>query len=30
MEIYDIIEQLRNDIKVLNTNPQYPTEWVGG
>ena len=30
IEIYTMIEQLSIDIQVLNKNPQYPTEWVGG
>ena len=29
-DIYKVIQQLKNDICILNTNPQYPTEWTGG
>lgn len=29
-EIYKLVELLKNDIQVLNTNPKYPTEWMGG
>lgn len=30
MDIYTVIKQLEKDIQVFNTNPQYPTQWVGG
>lgn len=30
MDIYELVKQLRNDIHVLNTNPQYPTVWEVG